>query len=430
MNTMPGKLSESAEHEMWVEAIFVFDTSSLLNFYEYSQKTRQDIYTSIFPLLPGRLWITSQIQFEFFKHKEKVLSRPGELYQEIQEKHFPSRHFKEFQKQYEQLRTRTAKDSRHPHLDQQLFKDFDVSVRSIISTIDELEKRLNDSIDKQIAQHTEEMKNDTLLDFFQVSPGYTFAQQIEIVKEGEFRYRNTIPPGYADSKRKEELGFGKYGDLIIWKQMLDLARERKTPVIFVTDDLKEDWFQLDKKGKGNVIAPRFELAKEMVDEAGVTFYAYSTPDFLYKAQVILHSPVEPHVLSEVQQVASRHNQVEEAVFQWAGNKFKADATYWASEYSQGNSGADIIQTLDGVLFSIQIKHLTGRWKMKELLNVIEDIGFIEEDKIPYEAKSVVVVSEDAERAGAFKSLLQHDSLREFQFYAGYIDGNGSFVEVK
>ena len=69
--------------------------------------------------------------------------------------------------------------------------------------------------------------------------------QEEIFKwceEGQDRYKKEIPPGFKDAKNKD--GVRKYGDLIIWKELLKFAREQKKDIIFITDDVKTDWWEI------------------------------------------------------------------------------------------------------------------------------------------------------------------------------------------
>ena len=51
-------LSPKKESELWEKAIFVFDSSALLDFYFYPEKTRKLIAKEIFEKLETRLWIT------------------------------------------------------------------------------------------------------------------------------------------------------------------------------------------------------------------------------------------------------------------------------------------------------------------------------------------------------------------------------------
>ena len=70
-----------------------------------------------------------------------------------------------------------------------------------------------------------------------------------IQKEGEVRFNTLVPPGYADLDKKESYVYGKvkieakFGDLIIWKQIIKHAKENGIKsVIFITDDDKDDWW--------------------------------------------------------------------------------------------------------------------------------------------------------------------------------------------
>lgn len=74
-----------------------------------------------------------------------------------------------------------------------------------------------------------------------IGSSYDVDKEHEIYKLGEYRYRNQIPPGYADEKDKPEI-WRKYGDLVLWLQTIDHASLEETKsIIFVTNDAKEDW---------------------------------------------------------------------------------------------------------------------------------------------------------------------------------------------
>lgn len=60
-------------------------------------------------------------------------------------------------------------------------------------------------------------------------------------EEGETRYKKDVPPGFKDAKNKD--GVRKYSDLILWKELLRFAAKEKKHIIFVTDDVKADWWE-------------------------------------------------------------------------------------------------------------------------------------------------------------------------------------------
>src|SRR5206468_12065977 len=82
----------------------------------------------------------------------------------------------------------------------------------------------------------------------------------------------------------------KYGDAVIWFQLLDIATSTKKPVVFVTRDTKEDWWL---QHNGETIGPRPELIQEMQKMAGVRFYMYAMPRFLEFAQQFFGMRPEP-----------------------------------------------------------------------------------------------------------------------------------------
>ncbi len=76
----------------------------------------------------------------------------------------------------------------------------------------------------------------------------------DLLKEMRWRYAHSVPPGYKDRNKSDE----GIGDLIIWKTLLQIGEERKTDMIFVTEDAKSDWW-VQSEG---VFQPRLELVEE------------------------------------------------------------------------------------------------------------------------------------------------------------------------
>ena len=77
----------------------------------------------------------------------------------------------------------------------------------------------------------------------QVMQDFTRDEVYVICEEGENRYKKEIPPGYKDGKKKD--GIRKYSDLILWKEVIRYAKEQKKNIIFVTDDVKPDWWNIE-----------------------------------------------------------------------------------------------------------------------------------------------------------------------------------------
>lgn len=79
-----------------------------------------------------------------------------------------------------------------------------------------------------------------LMNSFRKMPEPSASFIYKLCKEGEHRYKSQTPPGYKDSKKD---GVSKYGDLIIWAETYKYAALNNKNIIFVTDDVKEDWWE-------------------------------------------------------------------------------------------------------------------------------------------------------------------------------------------
>lgn len=97
-----------------------------------------------------------------------------------------------------------------------------------------------------------------------------------IHKEGNDRYAKKIPPGFEDAKKAAE-GGDKFGDLVIWMEMIDKAKADKRPIIFVTDDGKSDWWHIHR---GRKIGPHPALIEEFQATTGQEFHIYELLQFL------------------------------------------------------------------------------------------------------------------------------------------------------
>ncbi len=93
-----------------------------------------------------------------------------------------------------------------------------------------------------------------------------------IYEEGDKRYLMEIPPGYKFDNNKN-----KFGDLILWFQIIDHARNKSKPIIFIMNERKEDWWH--KGNTGKIIGPRPELVQEFINETGQDFVMYRMPQF-------------------------------------------------------------------------------------------------------------------------------------------------------
>lgn len=102
-----------------------------------------------------------------------------------------------------------------------------------------------------------------------------------IHKEGNDRYARKIPPGFEDAKKANE-GGDKFGDLVIWMEMIDKAKAENRPIIFITDDGKSDWWHIHR---GKKIGPHPALIEEFLSATNQEFHIYELLQFLRYAAV-------------------------------------------------------------------------------------------------------------------------------------------------
>lgn len=205
-----------------------------------------------------------------------------------------------------EISKKTIKANKHPHLEQNNINEVIAKIKGFEEDL----KEFRESINLQIEEAEKEINSVKVKDdddvlkainkHFSVGSGYSFEQIMEITKEGKHRYEFRIPPGYGDYYKKEKKGTQIFGDLIIWKQILDYAKNTEKPINDLTKD--EDWCYLEKRSNENrVLAPREELIKELYDHAKVEFWMYSLPQFLHYAKESLKADIPEQAIQFIAQ---------------------------------------------------------------------------------------------------------------------------------
>ncbi|WP_336092874.1 PIN-like domain-containing protein [Leeuwenhoekiella sp. CH_XMU1409-2] len=319
------RLTEEHEKELFEKGHIVFDSSALLSFYGYTDRISEEYFNKIFKALKGRLWLPAQVLYEFEKNREKVITKPkGEYLSLIKsvkkdggylntiQSHLAliRKNSNSIQGQIKTLCERTLKDDKHPHIEQksigkfkEVLKAFEANLEILNEGYENLLNTTQNQIDEKIKELDEKSKSDNFRErldkHFTYGASYSYDKMLEIIKEGRFRYENEIPPGYKDEKDK--IGFQMYGDLLLWFQIIDYAQNEQKPIIFVTNDVKEDWWQQDGNGQNSNI-PRHELLYEFKDKSGQKIWFYTIDRLIYKSNQFLNTEVSEEVIEEIKNV--------------------------------------------------------------------------------------------------------------------------------
>lgn len=282
------QVSEEIIKGLWDNAIFIFDANVLLNLYRYSDKTSNEFLQTI-SQLQERVWIPFQVGLEFNRNRLNVISDQKKI-------------FTNFEIKINELIGEVENKNRNPFFSISLFD-------KLISIKCDIEKE----IEAKVSGYDDSLSIDPFLDqinlVFHNKVGDCCSQDelISISKEGERRYKNKIPPGYCDIKKPEN---ERYGDLIIWKQIISKSKDNKVDVIFVLDDRKDDWW-FDHQGK--TISPRPELLKEFRIETNMNVHFYKPFQFLEYSNEYLGNSIKEEVIEEVKNYRPRTTQSNEFI---------------------------------------------------------------------------------------------------------------------
>ena len=370
--------SDKEFDHIWETAAIALDANVLLNLYRYSTDTR-DRLMSILKEFAPRLWLPHQAALEFHKNRLAVVYEQINVYEKI----------------------KSLLDTSRGDLE----KKFDEFKRHPIIKIDLLMGRLNrafESVQKHLEEYqlkhpgaNEDQVLDVITDIFngRVGDPYDDHDLEKIFKSGELRYAKQKPPGYMDAQTKKD--DGKFGDYIIWCQLIDFAKREKKPVILITDDAKEDWWL---RVSGKTIGPRPELINEMQKEASVGFYMYKTDQFMEYSKKIIKKTVSIEALTEVRDVRDR------AVFTSHLSSFDTNTPdmFWESQTSLYIALINEIEAINSELQMIESMVRSGEQGGDE--NGLESMV----DRFRFLRKQLI-------RLSSIKSDLEKDDLLDSEY---------------
>jgi hypothetical protein len=275
-------LSQEQLEHLWSECFFVFDTNVLFNLYRYSKDTSKQFLDEL-SKLKSRLWLPYQVGYEFHRNRRDVISDEISIY-------------KDFLHKFSSLCSEVENKNRNPFL-----------LAASSKTLTDLKVQITEELHTKISEYEEQYEKDkvldTLIDIFQSNVGneYTPEQLSTIYKAGESRYKDDIPPGFQDKKKPHP---ERFGDLLIWSEMKQKSLELKKPLIFVTDDGKEDWWFIHN---GKTISPRPELIKEFQADTNQLCHFYKPFQFLKYSNEYLGTVVKNEVIDEVKEMGIKSN---------------------------------------------------------------------------------------------------------------------------
>ncbi|ENM1016023.1 DUF4935 domain-containing protein [Klebsiella variicola] len=280
---------------IWKEGILTVDTNVLLDLYRYHENTRDSIVSNL-EKFEGELWLSHQAASEFFRNRKKVITSSEKTFKDA------IAETDNLSKSLDGIVSKLKGNRIIPNtIAEELREAVDKAIESTKGKIKESKESYPKYLeDDPILERISKLFNDKI--------GEEPQDLAEDIKQAEKRVEDKIPPGYKDIDKDDDR---PYGDYLLWKQSLDYSKKTKKPLILITSERKEDWWEIIQ---GKTVGPRPELLKEANEVTGNHVLIYQTENFIKVASKKYGEPANTAVIDEIIAVGKqRTNDSESAV---------------------------------------------------------------------------------------------------------------------
>lgn len=304
--------SEDDLKALWSQATFVFDTNVLLNLYSYPEEPR-DAFWSALEKVSARAWIPYHVALEFHRNKFNRIKQSNKKLDGL---------LKTINSTSDQL----SREVNLIELEKRRIGVSDIQAR--VTAVREAHEKLSEAVslacERLPSVSLDDEIGEKICKLFEGRVGQPPADQGSLdalIADGQDRYDKKIPPGYEDQKTKGEDTFRdrginyfrKFGDLIIWKQIIEHAEKNAVnDIVLITGDRKEDWWWIDD---GKTIGPLPELVQEITTAGKINrFWMYTADQFLKLSQELLDvKGVTDEAIAQVKDLTDSDFSTEEEV---------------------------------------------------------------------------------------------------------------------
>jgi len=367
--------TEAETSQIWNDSVFMIDANILLNLYRYSESTKTDFLKILMnEKFSESLWIPHRAAEEYLLNRESVISEQEKSYVDTI-------------KTLGTLKSDLEHNRKHPFVSDETMSEFSDIHQKLL---DELNNNKKKHSDRYV---TDDIKSDLDKIFSsRITTPFDNKELESIFTDGMDRYKNKTPPGYKDSnKAVEDDTFTnkcrKFGDLILWKQIITFAKENHRNIIFITDDRKEDWWH---SMNGKTIGARPELVHEFMSETNQLILFYQANRFFDYASRLLKEPVNPESAKEINQISSRNK-----------NREKRKKIYNSIKIAYLHNNEE--QKVNNIKLNDSREHM---WKLKKRINqYFQDGKITEADEVHEE---LLLLSEEVNRLTEISKILSVD----------------------
>lgn len=312
-------------------AIVICDTNVYLRLYDYSPQFA-DFGIQCLSAIKDALMVTYTTGLEYKKH---YMAKYAAAKTKIEN----------YNKKLDEItqKFRTDISNEFERIEQYHFPDTDELKAIAITKIDEIKSLFDEYYDNHellVSANEQYLLCDPVKDFFDTLSGqilspYTIDRIYELCDEGKKRFKNNTPPGFKD---KDKDGIRQYSDYILWSEILDYSSGAKKDIVFVTDDVKTDWWENSTDESGNLVRSfHAKLVTEFAKRTGQTIYALTSNE-LFSA---VSSDYNIEITDEISMVLSQTmSDYIDSIKYKAFDKISDELLYSLTDYID-DSSADI-----------------------------------------------------------------------------------------
>jgi hypothetical protein len=270
--------------------LVALDTNTLLSLYRYHEATRQDLLR-VLVALGECLWIPHHAMHEFLERRPDVIQE--------RTRHADSTII-ELKTLVEKYVERVTMWARRTGLGSDVIS---IATTTINKASTKIENRIiSDSADAGL-EDAEDIGKDPIVAALEpilrnhVGNPLPYNEIMRAKEEARERIKNKRAPGFMDANKKEG---NLEGDYLIWHETLREAKRRNSDVLFITGDVKKDWWRMEK---GEAKGPHQELAAELEAQVGTRLYMLRPESLLKHAHALLAINVDDESIKDATRVS-------------------------------------------------------------------------------------------------------------------------------
>lgn len=367
--------------------LIVLDTNIFLELYRQPANISLDVISALTKIIDN-IYVPRQVYEEYLGNFQKICGGEKKKYQRVSKELAES-----VRKLQEDIDTKITEYRKHNYTDiTKLQEELDEKISDIQGIVKEFEKNHKTEIEINI----DFLKADKVKEFVdlleaqgKIQASIPFSKRLSVLQEGKTRFDNLIPPEFMDIEKE---GADKYGDLFVWKSIIEVAKEKNVNIIFVCNDTKEDWWEKDGDTPINL---RRELLDEFKEQNPFLNVNFMTLDKFFSYLV-----EELHIGNSKSALQLSAIEDSEKLLEEYGNEIyeKIEECLLTTEI-QNQIDGEFIETGDENIYweiasvSVEKEDKNIIYYINLDISVIADLSFEEPESYPYSAgKEVIDIS--------------------------------------